>query len=97
MTGPARFLHVGFNTANALSKATELEGVFDAALDWIRYAPNCWILRTTTDSDTWAARLKPHLGENDMIFICELDMSNRDKYSGWLQEWMWPRLQSPKT
>jgi len=95
MIGQARFLHVGFNWIGN-PKVTELEGVFNSAIDWIRYAPNCWILRTTTDPDIWLARVKPYMTENDQVFICELNTSSIEKYSGWLSPWMWPRIQNPK-
>ena len=42
-------------------KMKELEPVFNKALDWMRYAPNCWILWTTTPAEDWVGRLKPYL------------------------------------
>lgn len=91
----ARFLHVGFSWSGP-PKIDKLEPIFNVAIDWIRYAPNCWILRTTSDADTWFARLKPHMADGDQVFIAELDLSDSSKYSGWLDKWMWPRLESPK-
>ncbi len=84
----ARLLHVGFNFSGP-PKIKELEKVFDSALDWIRYAPNCWILWTTSSAGTWYERIKPHLGRNDKFIIYRLDPRERH---GWHEEWIWERL-----
>jgi hypothetical protein len=96
MSGPFRFLHIGFYWSGP-PKTSELEPIFDQATDWIRYAQNCWIIRTTTDPDTWLARLKPLMAEKDRVFICEMNTSSTNNYSGWLDKWMWERIQTPKT
>ena len=79
------YLHIGFNWANE-PKVDELKPTFDKALDWIRYAPNCWIVWTSTTPQGWYERLKPHLREGDHVFICELNLRNRQ---GWLPQWVW--------
>jgi hypothetical protein len=80
-----KFLHVGFNFADG-NKIAELTPVFDKALDWVRYAPNCWMLWTTSSPEKWYQRLKPHLGSGEHVFIVELQMSNRQ---GWLPKKVW--------
>jgi hypothetical protein len=81
----SQFLHIAFNWSGE-PKITELKPVFDQAIDWIRYAPNCWIVWTSNGPDKWYERLKPHLGTSDHMFICSIDMNTR---SGWLPKTTW--------
>jgi len=85
----AQFLHIGLNFAEA-TKVEELIPVFDKALDWVRYAPNCWIVWTTSSHEQWYARLKPHLTDRDHLFISTLDLQHG--YSGWLPQVVWDWL-----
>ena len=64
-----------------------IQGELDKATDWIRYAPNCWILYTMRDANSWYTRLCgiPSM-KNHMFFICELNMLNR---GGWLPKSVW--------
>lgn len=79
------YLHVGFHWVGE-EKIEELEPVFDLALSWIRYAPNCWIVWTSSSPGKWYRRLKPYVGDGDHLFICELNINNRQ---GWLPTWAW--------
>ncbi len=81
----SNFLHVAFRWHGPV-KAEELEPTFNAAEDWLRYAPNCWILWTKSSAQEWHRKLKPFLSEKDHMFICRLDMSDRQ---GWLPQWIW--------
>lgn len=82
----ARFIHVTF-AWSGVPKGKELEvPVFNIAIDWIRYSPNCWILYTTTGADWWYERIRHHMTKKDRVFIAELDL--RDK-AGWLDKWVW--------
>ena len=87
-----QFLHIGFKWSKA-AKTTELEPVFNKAVDWLRYAPNCWIVWTTSSAQTWYERLKPHLKQGDYLFIGRLNVSER---SGWLPKWIWEWLSKPR-
>jgi hypothetical protein len=69
-----------------LPKTDALVPVFDLAIDWMRYAPNCWIIYTNTDATGWYNRLVPHMTKKDRLFICELNMQNKQ---GWMDQWMW--------
>lgn len=40
-----RYLHFGFKFKGP-PKIKELEPLFNLASDWLRYAPNCWIVWT---------------------------------------------------
>jgi hypothetical protein len=91
---PAKFLHVGF-TWKGTPKAKELEPVFAQALDWLRYAPNCWIVWTTTDAQGWYERLAPHMTTNDRLLVCELNLANTKQ--GWQEKWLWDWLNKPRS
>lgn len=82
------FLHIGFRWEKD-AKVEELKPVFDKALDWLRYAPNCWIVWTSSSPHRWYERLKSHLGPGDHVFICELNLTHRQ---GWLPKWVWEWL-----
>ena len=89
-----RFLHIGINFSG-VAKVAELIPVFNKALDWVRYAPNCWIVWTTSTTEQWHARLKPHLTDKDHMFIVALDLSQ--EYSGWLPQEVWDWLSKDRT
>jgi hypothetical protein len=84
----ARFLHVGFNWTG-IPKNKEIEQKVSKALDWIRYAPNCWILYTTTDAQEWFKRIKPLLGPGDHVLIHKLDRMGVIDHQGWLPRKVW--------
>jgi hypothetical protein len=84
-----KFLHISFYWA-AQPKTKELDVVFNDALDWIRYSPNCWIVWTTTDSQGWYNRLVNHITTVDRVFICELNVTNKH---GWMDKWVWEWFQ----
>jgi len=88
-----RFLHIGFKW-DGNPKITELKPVFDNAIDWVRYAPNCWIVWTSSDPQKWYDRIKPHLGNDDHVLICALDLTIRQ---GWLPKTVWDWINKPRS
>jgi hypothetical protein len=89
----AKFLHVGFSFDGEI-KIDQLKPIFDTALDWYRYAPNCWIVWSTKTPEQWYEVLKPHLVEGkDTVLICELNMDSR---YGALKKGGWDWLQKPR-
>ena len=79
-------MHVAFVWSGNDPKINELKPIFDKAKDWMRYAPNCWIVRTDLSPQVWYSRLKPYIKEPESVFICELNITNRQ---GRLPKWMW--------
>lgn len=89
----ARFLHIGFFWSGP-PKIAPLEVVFNDALDWARYTQYNWVLWTTTDPATWLARIRPHLGPQDNVVICHVDLSSTPlTYTGWADKWFWEWIQ----
>jgi hypothetical protein len=89
-----KFLHIGINFKSGQFKTDELNVVFDNALDWLRYAPNCWIVWTNATPEVWFQRLKAALNDADTFFICEINMNVRN---GWMpkQSWEWMAKHHP--
>lgn len=81
----AHFLHVSFHFKQPIN-IKAIEAVFNKASDWIHYMPNCWIIKTKGRAQKWYELLKPCLGPKDNVFICEIDLSERQ---GWLPKWVW--------
>ncbi len=82
-----RFLHISFTFNEGFPKVQELEPVFNfLAPDWLRYAPNCWIVWTLRPASDFLYGLKPALGASDSVLIVKLDMSDRN---GWEPRWVW--------
>jgi len=84
-----RHLHIGFNWGDGDPRISTLTPIFNKAIDWIRYAPNCWIVWTSSSPETWYGRLKPLLGEKDSLFIVEINVAERQ---GWLSRSIWDWL-----
>jgi|SRR5579859_1462559 len=88
-----RFIHIAFNWSGA-PKIKELEGpLFNQATDWMRYAPNCWVVWTYQDSNEWYRRVRPFITERDRVFICEININDRQ---GWMDQWAWNWLNRPR-
>jgi hypothetical protein len=82
----ALYLHLSFNFEGRDSPYAPLQEQLNNALDWVRYAPNCYILYTTTDAQTWYSRLKAIVHADDSILIVEINLTNRQ---GWLPKYVW--------
>jgi hypothetical protein len=87
------FLHVGFNFKERSAPTKAIEKVLDKALDWVRYAPNCYIVYTSRDVEHWYGRLRDVIDQDDNIFIVELDIKNRQ---GWLPKSVWEWIRKPR-
>jgi hypothetical protein len=81
-----QFLHIAFKFADDDPKIAKLKPIFNKAIDWFRYAPNCWIVWTSNSAEKWYERLRPHITDEDNMFIVRMDMSERQ---GWLSKSIW--------
>ena len=79
-----KFLHISVS-GRPDTKQLE-EKVFDKALDWVRYTPNCWIVWTSREPDDWFIRLRANVPRLESFFIVEINLENR---RGWLPKWVW--------
>lgn len=83
-------LHVGI-ALDTERKARELDDIFNKAKDWIRYAPNCWLVYTNSDPAKWYGRLKAHLSDEPFLIV-EVDLNNRQGYLP-KEAWDWIKKQ----
>jgi hypothetical protein len=90
----AKFLHLSFNFEGRPPRTKAIETELDKALDWIQYAPNCYLLYTLRDAQIWYSRLKKKVREDDSIFVVELNMENRQ---GWLPTEVWEWIQKDRS
>ncbi len=67
-----------------------LKEKMDLSRNWYRITENNWILYTTSNAEKWYSRLSPLVKDSGSLFICKLDMSERQ---GWMNEkfWAWIR------
>ena len=89
----ATYLHVSFNFEGRPPPTEKLNELFNTALDWISYAPNCWILWTTSTPEVWHSYLKKVVDPGDSIFIVEIKVENR---GGFLPSAIWQWLQKSR-
>jgi hypothetical protein len=92
-TPPRRYLHFGFQFSGPLDTSV-IEKQLDRAKDWIRYAPNCWVVYTRVSPARWRRRLlavheiRPH-----SFFICEIDPEDSD---GFIRKSFWQWIEKEK-
>ena len=86
----AKFVHVAFNFEGTDPPIKELEGLFSAALDWVRYGNESWILYTTTELDTWRDRIRATKAVPGEVSFLLVEFG--DYYSGYLHDWIWEWL-----
>jgi len=88
MNTSRQHLHVSFtwSTPLTLAKLEELEPVFSSVGDWLRYAENCWIVRTDVDSNTLTRKLQKHMKSRDAVLIVPIDPN---QIWGLQEKWIW--------
>jgi hypothetical protein len=85
------FLHLGVNFEGVDIEAYRpaVEKVLNKAQDWLRYAPNWWLIYTSRSLEVWQKELVevPGMKEKSWV-ICEVNITNR---TGWMykSEWEW--------
>jgi hypothetical protein len=97
MNKVAQFLHLGISVEGTFKLDTDaIEAVLNKAKDWYRYTPNCWIIYTAKDADTWSERIRklPSFETHATFFIAELNLDNR---SGWASQDLWDWLGKTRT
>jgi hypothetical protein len=85
-----KYLHIGVNFVGNTASAESLQTVLNNAIDWVRYAPNCWIVLTSSEPAIWYHRLKAALHDSDTFFVCELSVvAGQITSSGFLPGFIW--------
>jgi len=87
-----QYLQISFRWSEK-PKTAELISVFNTAIDWLRFADNCWIVYTTSTPAKWFERLKPYMTAKDGVLIFKIDISVRHGQSN---ETVWSWLQKKR-
>jgi len=72
----------------------QVEDKMNLAVDWFRCTRNVWVLYTTSDHDKWQERLRPLVDPKGSLFICRLDVNERN---GWMIRTFWDWLNKPRS
>jgi len=83
-----KFIHVYIKTTKEVTKS-QLEVKLSLAVDWYRYDDNIYIIYTTSSIDKWQQRLLELVKTDGRLFICELQIENRN---GWMNKAFWEWL-----
>jgi len=89
---PANFYHITLVPRAGVTDE-EVRKKFDSAVDWFSYAPNAWIVYTTSNAKKWKERLLPLVKSGGKLLICKLDKSD---YTGWANVQLWEWLRQPR-
>jgi hypothetical protein len=90
-----QFLHVGFDAqVNKTDQIKALENTFDAAIDWLRYSANCWIVYTSQSPQTWTDRIRSTPGVEDAAFLI-VPILITEKW-GIEQQWIWDWMEKTR-
>lgn len=76
-------MHLG---AGPMPKETidKVQTVFNEhSADWLRYAPNCWVIFSSESSKVWATRMHELIGTEEELLVFPVDI---DDFYGWASE-----------
>ncbi len=74
-----KFYHV-FIEPKAEVTYEQVEEKMNLSLDWFRCNSNVWVLYTTSNKNKWQTRLKPLVEPKGNLFICELNIRERNGF-----------------
>ena len=86
----SKFLSLTFDFEGEKPPLPAIEESLNKALDWVRYAPNCWLLYTSRDEQVWAERMRKMVGEEASILVVKVDMEHR---AGYMEKFIWEWIQ----
>ena len=84
----AAFYHIMLLPKDGVTEKQILK-TMNLALDWFRLSSNDWVVYTTSDAKTWNERLLPIVKGGGNVFICRLDVTDRQ---GWVSKQFWEWL-----
>jgi hypothetical protein len=84
-----RFVQVTFSGGTPPADDV-LKPLFDSALDWLKIAPNAWILWTNKDPIVWLPFIQRVLPTEGSVLIAELNLKSvSENYTGWQSQSIW--------
>jgi hypothetical protein len=79
------FFHIFINAKDDVNYES-IKKEMDKALDWFKYDSKNWIVYTSSNANKWYERLKKLVEPDGDLFICKLDISDRN---GWMEKEFW--------
>ena len=89
----ATFYHIYISSKPDVA-ASDVQAKMNLAIDWFRYDPKNWIVYTTSNANKWQLRLRPLADPGGQLFICRLDISDRQ---GWMNPEFWKWLNEDRS
>lgn len=83
--------HLGVGFGSKPTSELVIQDSFPRGAGYARYAPNCWILVAKETASEIADAVRKVLPEEDSIFVCKIDVGDRN---GYLQKDMWDWINS---
>lgn len=84
-------------TISELEASHYIQPVINTADDWLKYAPNNWIVWSAKTPKEWYDKFQPiEQLKQCSIFIVGLNLSP-DNRAGQFPQWVWDWLQKPRT
>lgn len=71
----------------------EVEARMNKALDWYRITESLWIVYSNSTPERLYERLSPLVKDSGNVFICELNVHNRQ---GWMKKGFWKWLKEER-
>lgn len=62
-------------------------------IDWFKYNRNNWVVYSTSNVEQWMGRLRPLVELTGNLFVCELNIQNRN---GWMSKRFWEWLKKSR-
>jgi len=87
-----KFLHIFIDRKPGVT-LEQVEQKLNLAVDWYRCHEKVYVIYTTSDVDKWLARLSDFVKPDGHLFICRLDVTDRN---GWMKQSFWEWLKKPR-
>jgi len=72
----------------------QVEDKMNLSLDWFCYDTNNWVVYSISDANKLFARFQPLVEPTGSVFICELNLQNRN---GWMPKALWTWLKKDRS
>ncbi|SDS81513.1 hypothetical protein SAMN04490182_2470 [Pseudomonas cedrina] len=79
------FYHIYLRAKKGVT-AAQIEEKINLSLDWYKYAPCCWVVKSTSEVEKWQTRLRPLVDPDGVLLILKIDTSERQ---GWIAKGFW--------
>lgn len=86
------FYHIYLQPQEGITQS-QINDQIDLAIDWYKYAPNCWVVKSTSEIERWQTRLKPLVEPDGSLVVLKVDPWVRQ---GWIAKGFWEWLKKAR-